>query len=152
MSKAHDPHWRYVAFRIDAETPLSRRAVGNAILGRARREDVPDDEAPQLTRYAWPHGIVRVPHHQLAAARDWLPRVTFAVEAGTKIPLTLETLSSSGTLKALTTRLGILTERGVPPALEAKRAQQAPRKPRNPQGPRAPPRRRGAGVPPPRRS
>lgn len=115
MSKAHDPHWRYVAFRIQGETPLSRRAVQNAVLGRSRREEVPDEEAPQLTRYEWPHAIVRVHHFQLANVREWLPRLTWAVEAAAKVPIEVETLSSSGTIKALTQRLGILQERGQPP-------------------------------------
>lgn len=118
MSKAHDPHWRYVAFRLHGEAPLSRRAVQNAVLGRARREGVPDDEAPQLTRYEWPHAIVRVHHFHLAAVREWLPRITWAVEAAARVPVTVETLSSSGTIRALTRRLGVLQERGQPPTRE----------------------------------
>ncbi len=130
MSKAHDPHWRYVAIKLSGETRLSRRTVSNAILGRARREDIPDDEAPQLTRYEWPHAIVRVHHYRLADAREWLPRITWAVEAATKVPLTVETLSSSGTIKALTTRIGVLTERGEAPPKANKGSQRGPSPPK----------------------
>lgn len=167
MSKAHDPHWRYVAFRIHGETPLSRRSVQNAVLGRARREGVADDEAPQLTRYEWPHAIVRVHHFHLAAVRDWLPRITWAVEAAARVPVQVETLSSSGTIKTLTQRLGILQERGPPPAREKAdggrpgkpgRSGPGPRSPtRSPPGPAPPPgreasrRRQGSSAAPPRR-
>lgn len=112
MSKAHDPHWRYVALELDGPRPVSRRSLQNAIVGRARREGVSD--APQLTRYAWPHAIVKVHHHALAAARAWLGRIDFAVEGEQKVPLRVRTLSSSGTIKALTDRLGILQERVEP--------------------------------------
>ncbi len=111
MSKAHDPHWRYIALQLAGPRPISRRSLQNALLGRARKEDIADALAPQLTRFEWPHAIVRVHHHQLAAAREWLPRIDFAVE-GDKTPLAVETLSASGTIKTLTDRLGILKERG----------------------------------------
>lgn len=111
VSKAHDPHWRYIALRIEGRA-VSRRALQNALLGRARKEGVPDAEAPQLTRYDWPHAIVKVHHHRLAGARDWLPRLDFAVEGDAKVPLQVKTLSASGTIKALTQRLGILEKRG----------------------------------------
>lgn len=112
MSKAHFPHWRYIAFRVRGDRAVSRRAMQNAVTGRSRKEGVADDDLPRLTRYAWPHGIVRVHHHRLAAARDWLPRITWAVQEGQKVPLRLDTLSASGTIKSLTDRLGILRERG----------------------------------------
>jgi len=164
VSKAHDPHWRYVAIRISGETRLSRRAVSNAILGRARREEIPDDEAPQLTRYEWPHAVVRVHHFRLDAARAWLPSITWAVEAAAKVPITVETLSSSGTIKALTTRLGILTDRGeAPPKTGDRHGGKTGGKPTRPGGPTralrgavTPPRRDGptqqaSSVRPPRR-
>lgn len=111
MSKAPDPHWRYIALALTGG-PVSRRGLQNALLGRARKEGITDDLAPQLTRFAWPHAIVKVHHHALAAARDWLPRVDFAVDNGAKIALGVSTIKSSGTIKALTEKLGILQERG----------------------------------------
>ena len=149
VSKAHDPHWRYVAFRLHGETPLSRRAVQNAVLGRARREGVPDDEAPQLTRYEWPHAIVRVHHFHLAAVREWLPRITWAVEAAARVPVTVETLSSSGTIRALTRRLGILEERGRPPARERTDGDRPAKPGRSGPGPRASARSAPSGGPAP---
>ncbi len=111
MSKAHDPHWRYIALSLSGG-PATRRSLQNAVLGRARKEGIPDDQAPQLTRFEWPHAIVKVHHHRLIEAREWLPRVAFVVEAGSKLPLGVATMKSSGTIRSLTDRLGILQERG----------------------------------------
>lgn len=126
MSKAHDPHRRYVALRLAGPQPPSRRALQNALLGRARREGVADEDAPQLTRYEWPHAIVRVDHTHLDHARQWLPRVDFAVHDGQKVPLHVQTLLSSGTIKTLTDRLGVL-RRGRSAGQEPRRA--VPRRP-----------------------
>ncbi len=122
MSKAHDPHWRYIALALGGG-PATRRGLQNAVLGRARKEGVPDDEAPQLTRFAWPHAIVKVHHHRLAEARDWLPRVAFVVEGGEKLPITVATMKSSGTIRTLTDKLGILQERGSKDAAKRTKAQ-----------------------------
>ena len=105
MSKVSMPRPRYIAFRIDAATPLPRRAVGNAL--RAASKGWPEDQAPKLTRYEWPHGIVRVEHTEQADAK----RLLAAITAMDGIPVKVETLSASGTLKALTTRIGVLTKR-----------------------------------------
>ena len=99
------PRPRYVAFRIDGPRPLQRRAVGNAL--RAASKGWPEGTAPQLTRYEWPHGIVRVEHTHQGAARKLLAGIT-QVEADA---VQVETLSTSGTLKALTERIGVLTKR-----------------------------------------
>ncbi len=114
MSKAHDPHWRYIALALSGDK-ASRRALGNAVLGKARKEGVPDEEAPQLTRFQWPHAIVKVHHHRLAETREWLPRVDFVVEGGARQAITVSTMKSSGTIRTLTERLGILQERGKDP-------------------------------------
>lgn len=105
MSKVSMPRPRYIAFRIDAAAPVSRRGVGNAL--RAASKGWPEEQAPKLTRYEWPHGIVRVEHTGQAAARKLLAGLT-AMDGA---PVKVETLSASGTLKALTTRLGVLTKR-----------------------------------------
>lgn len=110
MSKVSMPRPRYVAFRLAAATPVSRKAFGNALKGRARQAGW-SDAGPHLTRYAWPHGIVRVEHTHLARCRELLPTVAWAVEGSARVDLAVETLSSSGTLKALTERLGVLQER-----------------------------------------
>lgn len=99
---------RYVAFRIDQEAPVSRRAVGQALQAAAREAGLA--EAPQLTRYAFPHGIVRVSHEHLATLRALLPRLR--APNGQAIPV--ETLLTSGTILALTSRLGVLGTRGAP--------------------------------------
>lgn len=99
------PRPRYIAFRIDAAAPLPRRSVGSAL--RQAAKAWPEGTAPQLTRFEWPHGIVRIEHTEQAAARKLLAGL--AVMDGT--PVKIETLSASGTLKALTTRIGVLTKR-----------------------------------------
>lgn len=136
MSKAHDPHWRYVAFRMEGAT-VTRRALGNAIKGIFRKAGWPDEELPQLTRFHWPHAIVKVHHFRLAETRELLPTVTWAVEAAAKVAFTTETLSSSGTIKSLTDRLGILQDRGPGP-------EKPPKPVKTPVSP--PPKR--SGVPP----
>lgn len=111
MSKVSMPRPRYVAFRLAGDTPVSRRTFANALKGRAREQGWPDAAAPQLTRYAWPHGIVRVEHTDAGRTRDLLAGITWAVEGNARVALTVETLSTSGTLKALTERVGVLKER-----------------------------------------
>ncbi len=111
MSKVSMPRPRYLAFEVQAAAPVSRRAFASALKGRARQEGWSDADGPHLTRYAFPHGIVRVEHTRQAAARELLPRLAWAMEGAARIDLSVRTLSASGTLKALTDRLGILTER-----------------------------------------
>ena|SRR5688572_20511925 len=114
MSKVSMPRPRYVAFQMAGAQPVSRRAFANALRGRARHEGWADADGPHLTRYAWPHGIVRVEHTHLARCRALLPGVTWAMEGGARVEIAVETLSSSGTLKALAGRVGVL--RGRAPA------------------------------------
>lgn len=105
MSKIAMPRPRYVAFRIEAERPIARRAVGQAL--RQASADWPQGTAPQLTRYEWPHGIVRVEHTQQAAAGALLA----GLQNMEGLSVRVRTLSASGTLKALTQRIGALTQR-----------------------------------------
>jgi RNase P/RNase MRP subunit POP5 len=105
MSKVSMPRPRYVAVRLEGPTPLPRRAVADLVRDAARRQGWERGMEPQLTRYEWPHAIVRVDHTLVAQARALL-----AALGRHGLPAT--TLSTSGTLKALTGRLGILQERG----------------------------------------
>jgi RNase P/RNase MRP subunit POP5 len=114
LSKVSMPRPRYVAFEVKSAAPVSRRAFANALRGRARHDGWPDDDGPHLTRYAYPHGIVRVEHEKAEACRRLLAAVTWAVEGGARVELDVRTLSTSGTLKALTGRVGVLKERAAP--------------------------------------
>ncbi|HUR24579.1 MAG TPA: hypothetical protein VM327_01005 [Candidatus Thermoplasmatota archaeon] len=114
MSKVSMPRPRYVAFEATAAFPLSRRAFANALKGRARHEGWADAEGPHLTRYAFPHGIVRVEHSRATACRALLAGITWAVEGGARIDVAVRTVSTSGTLKALTGRTGVLGQRADP--------------------------------------
>lgn len=113
MSKVSMPRPRYVAFTLAAPAPVSRKAFANALKGRARHEGWSDADGPHLTRYAFPHGIVRVEHTHAARARALLGNVTWAMEGGARVELAVATTSTSGTLKALTTRTGVLQERSA---------------------------------------
>ncbi len=114
MSKAGAPRPRYVAFRIKAPQPISRRALATALKGRARHEGIDEAHLPQLTRFEYPHGIVQCQHTHLRQVQELLPRITWVVEAAAKVPASLTPLLSSGTIKTLTDRLGILAKRGTP--------------------------------------
>ncbi|MFA5943061.1 MAG: hypothetical protein WC876_01190 [Candidatus Thermoplasmatota archaeon] len=114
MSKVSMPRPRYLAFEVKAPAPLGRRAFANALKGRARHEGWADAEGPHLTRYAFPHGIVRVEHTRSAACRKLLAAVTWAIEGNARIEFAVVPLSTSGTLKALTDRVGVLKERAAP--------------------------------------
>jgi RNase P/RNase MRP subunit POP5 len=105
------PRPRYIAFRIEAAAPVTRRALVNALKGRARHEAWHEADIPVLTRYAWPHGIVRVEHTKQANARQLLAGITWVMEGEAKAKIAIHTISTSGTLKALTERLGFLESR-----------------------------------------
>lgn len=111
MSKISMPRPRYIAFKLEAAKPVSRRAVANAIKGQARQQGWADADAPVLTRFAWPHGIVRVEHLHAERARKLLAALAWVVEGEAKSPLKATPLSTSGTLKALTERVGVLKRR-----------------------------------------
>ena len=78
-------------------------------LGRAR--DLPEARWPSLTRYDFPHAIVRVQHMDAWACRDWLAAGLKVKDGNGTTRLAVQTLSASGTIKALTERLGILLKR-----------------------------------------
>ncbi|HEX2066750.1 MAG TPA: hypothetical protein VHI93_08060 [Candidatus Thermoplasmatota archaeon] len=110
MSKVSMPRPRYIAFRLSGP-PISRRAFANALRGRARHEGWAEGQGPHLTRYGWPHGIVHVGHAEQAKARALLGRITWVVEGDARVEVQVETVGASGTLKALTGRVGFLQER-----------------------------------------
>ncbi|HLF16217.1 MAG TPA: hypothetical protein VI796_02155, partial [Candidatus Thermoplasmatota archaeon] len=72
MSKVEAVRPRYIAFRIHAARPVSRRALQEALQGGARGARLAEGQAPHLTRYEFPHAIVRTEHDVAAAVRDLL--------------------------------------------------------------------------------
>lgn len=110
MSKAHDPHWRYIATHFDGPA-VSRQAMQNALIGRFRKAGWPNEDLPQLTRFSWPHAIIKFPHYRSLEGRELLPKLDWAID-GNKIQFATKTLRTSGTIKTLTDSLGILEERG----------------------------------------
>lgn len=119
MSSVTMPRPRYVAFQLDGAEPMARRDVAAALSAAAKAEW--KGTAPQLTRYGWPHGIVRCEHDQLKPLLALLDRM-----AGGWNGTTLRTLSTAGTILALTSRLGILAGRAEPPPPRAGPAAASP--------------------------
>ncbi|MGB1586361.1 MAG: hypothetical protein ACPHID_04885 [Thermoplasmatota archaeon] len=110
MSKAHFVHWRYIAVKMDGPK-LSRRELNKAVMALGRKRGLPEGRWPSLTRYEYPHAIIRVQHMDAWACRQWLAAGLAVKDGATPATLALETLSSSGTIKTLTERLGILLKR-----------------------------------------
>lgn len=115
MSQAGRPRPRYIAFKVDADRRVGRQAVANALKGRARHEGLAGDAMPRLTRYDFPHGVVWADHRWADQVRAMLGRITWVVEGGQKVPVGLEAILTSGTIKRLTQRTGVLRERGKKP-------------------------------------
>ena len=127
MSKVAMPRPRYVAAILEAQTggspaAVSRNAFAEALQAAARSMGW-QGSPPQLIRYAFPHAIVRVEHGQLAAAKAALAAIRQAGGAQVRVA----TVSTSGTLRALTSRTGVLQERGPRPQNAAKPAPGGPR-------------------------
>lgn len=106
MSKLSMPRPRYVAFRITAARPVDRRAVANAVRDAAGTWPA-GATAPHLTRYAWPHGVVRVEHTEASALRALLVGLRRIGDQDVAV----DTLATSGTLKALAASTGVLIKR-----------------------------------------
>lgn len=118
MSKVSMPRPRHIAVRIavaggndPAAAHVSRRAFAASLRAAAKAAGWAEADQPQVTRYEWPHAAVRVTHEHAAAARGLLAGIVEAVEGTTRLRLAVVTLSTGGTIAALTARLGILTER-----------------------------------------
>lgn len=111
MSKIEHDRPRHIAFQIDAPEPLSRAAVADAVRAAAKALGWPEPERPRLTRYRFPHGAVRVPHERQRGAVALLQGLRQATDKGRAIEFQVTTLGASGTLEALTGRLGILDGR-----------------------------------------
>lgn len=110
MSKAHFVHWRYIAVHLEGPA-VSRRELNRAVIALGRKRDLPEDRWPSLTRYNFPHAIVRVQHMDAWACRDWLAKGLSVKHDGGTASLAVTPLSTSGTIKAVTQRLGILLKR-----------------------------------------
>ncbi len=106
MSKAHMPHWRYVAVHLEGE-PAGRRSLQTAITQAARAAGVPEDRLPNVTRFEWPHAIIRFRHMDVDTGRAWLASIHDLQGSAA----TVTTMKTSGTIKSLTDKLGILTKR-----------------------------------------
>ncbi|MGB0653068.1 MAG: hypothetical protein ACPGQL_07685 [Thermoplasmatota archaeon] len=145
MSRPDKPKWRYIALRLQAPTPISRRGFGNALKGQVRKAEL--DPPPELTRFEWPHAIVRADHTNHLEARKMLAGMTWAIEAAAKVPLQVETLSTSGTIRRVTKRVRFLQERG-PAAGGSKSPGKGKDSRDKPKGPRRSPVAGGPAAPP----
>lgn len=111
MSKVAMPRPRYIAARIDSPRDVPRRAFTQALAAAARDAGLAGEAVPQLTRYGDGHAIVRADHKHERAARLLLPLITHVADGGARWAVQVATLSTAGTLRALTDRIGVLRER-----------------------------------------
>lgn len=110
MSKAHFVHWRYIAVALDGPK-VSRRDLNRAVLELGRSRGLPEDRWPSLTRYDFPHALVRVQHMDAWPCREWLAKGLTVKHNGKATSLAVATLRTSGTVKTVTEKLGILLKR-----------------------------------------
>lgn len=136
MSKAGRPRPRYIACRIETTRAPSRKAFQAALIGESRKAGLGEEMLPKLTRFDGRHAIVWADHRAARAVRAILGHMDRCIQDGARLPMRVVTLATSGTIKGLSDRTGILAHRGP--------TNDAPSSPRT--GPRTGP-RRGPGTP-----
>ena len=87
--------WRYIAFSVDAQGPVTRRDLVGALLGAGR--DLPIGDAFRLTVFEKGIGILRVPHRM----KDDGIALIRSVESVRGVPCVLSSLKTSGTIRKL---------------------------------------------------
>ena len=104
--KAGDPKVRYIGFRVEAPEPLPRQAMIQAIQATGRATDAVRFEAAGvwLTRFDGKRGVLRCAHPGAGFAREVLNAVMTVPVSGRAIPVTIQTVGTSGTIRALTLR------------------------------------------------
>lgn len=87
--------WRYIAFSVDAERPISRRDLVGALLEAGRGSPLGDSF--RLTVFERGIGILRVPHIR----KDDAIALIGSVSSVRSVPCTLVSLKTSGTIRKL---------------------------------------------------
>lgn len=99
---AGDPRVRYIGFRLHTERPVDRKALIEAIRRTGRRFEGAEAAAPWLTRYDGTLGVVRCIHAGVAVTRKILDAIEEVPVDGASVPVRVETLATSGTIRTLT--------------------------------------------------
>lgn len=104
--RAGDPKVRYIGFRMASDRAVPRQALIAAIkrTGRALDRDAFESAEPWLTRYDGQRGIVRCHHHGADFTRTLLNAVEKVRIDDDEVPVDLETVGTSGTIRALVTK------------------------------------------------
>ena len=93
--KAARGKWRYIAFSVDADAPVTRRDLVGALLEEGRRSPLGDSF--RLTVFERGIGIIRVPHLR----KDDAIAVLRSISSVRGVPCRLESLKTSGTIRKL---------------------------------------------------
>lgn len=87
--------WRYIAFSVEADGPISRRDLVGALLSAGR--DMPIGDSFRLTVFENGIGIIRVPHRM---KEDGIALIQ-SVKRVRGVPCALSSLKTSGTIRKL---------------------------------------------------
>ena len=87
--------WRYIAFSVDADSPVTRRDLVGALLEAGRRSPVGDSF--RLTVFERGIGIIRVPH----VRKDDAIALIQSISSVRGVPCKLTSLKTSGTIRKL---------------------------------------------------
>lgn len=101
-----EPRVRYIGFRLDAAPDASARVDRRSLIEALRRagRDLEGYDAaqPWLTRFDGRLGIVRSTHTGTDTVRTLLARVDRIQVEGKEVPVKIEPLATSGTIRTLT--------------------------------------------------
>ncbi len=96
-SKSIKPRKRYIAFKVHAPRTISRKEVIAAIRRNTQDKNTWDRVRPWLTVFDNNEGIVRCVHTAKDEAIELLSSIK--VMGMERVPITVETLGTSGTIK-----------------------------------------------------
>ncbi len=95
--KSIKPRNRYIAFKVHAPRTISRKEVITAIRRNTQDKDAWDRVRPWLTVFDNNEGILRCAHTAKDEAIELLSSIK--VMGMERVPITVETLGTSGTIK-----------------------------------------------------
>lgn len=104
--RAGDDKVRYVAFRVEVDQDVPRQAMIQAIQQAGRHLDAEGFDAADvwLTRFDGARGIVRCRHRGAAFTRELLGGLDHISIAKIDVPVRVETVGTSGTIRAVVQR------------------------------------------------
>ena len=100
--KTEKPKIRYITFKVHSPRIFSRKEFISAIRQNISRKEVWDKMKPWLTVFQNNQGILRCNHTEVDRAKELLISIKFV--GGEQVPVTVETLGTSGTIKKAKTK------------------------------------------------